>query len=100
MLRQMDIIGEWAKATASRKLPVGITTLEHGPDIWAGFFTWDNIPGWRWRMKAFKSAADFDLTKYDLLLPLLDAEAVARMRSGQAKFRIVLTMTEERHAHQ
>jgi hypothetical protein len=43
----MDIIGEWAKATASRKLPVGITTLEHGPDIWAGFFTWDNVPGWR-----------------------------------------------------
>jgi hypothetical protein len=77
MLRQMDIIGEWAKTTASRKLPVGITTLEHGPDIWAGFFTWDNIPGWRWRMKTskskYRSAADFDLTKYDLLLPLLDA---------------------------
>jgi hypothetical protein len=77
MLRQMDIIGEWAKATASRKLPAGITTLEHGPDIWAGFFTWHNIPGWRWRTKTskskYRSAADFDLTKYDLLLPLLDA---------------------------
>ncbi len=77
MLRQMDIIGEWAKATANRKLPVGITTLEHGSDIWAGFFTWENIPGWRWRMKTskskYRSAADFDLTKYDLLFPLLDA---------------------------
>ena len=73
----VDIIGEWAKAIAGRKLPVGITTLEHGPDIWAGFFTWDNIPGWRWRMKTskskYRSAADFDLTKYHLLLPLLDA---------------------------
>jgi len=39
MLRQMDIIGEWAKKTANRKLPIGITTLEQGPDIWAGFFT-------------------------------------------------------------
>jgi alcohol dehydrogenase len=28
------------------------------------------------------------------------AEAVARMRSGQANFRMVLTMTEERNAHQ
>jgi alcohol dehydrogenase len=28
------------------------------------------------------------------------AEAVARMRSGQAKFRMVLTMTEKGHAHQ
>jgi hypothetical protein len=41
-----------------------------------GFFIWDNIPGWRWRMKTSKSkyrpAADFDLTKYDLLLQLPD----------------------------
>ncbi len=28
------------------------------------------------------------------------AEAVARMRSGQANFRMVLTMTEQRNAHQ
>ena len=66
-----------AKAAANRKLPVGITTLEHGSDIWAGFFTWGNIPGWRWRMKTskskYRSAAAFDLTKYDLLFPLLDA---------------------------
>jgi alcohol dehydrogenase len=27
------------------------------------------------------------------------ADAVARMRSGEAKFRMVLTMTEERDAH-
>jgi len=28
------------------------------------------------------------------------AEAVARMRSGQANFRMVLTMREKSHAHQ
>jgi hypothetical protein len=51
--------------------------LEHGPDIWAGFFTWENLPGWRWRMKTsesqYRSPADFDLTKYHvLLMPLLE----------------------------
>lgn len=44
---------------------------------WAGFFTCENIAGWRWRMKTSKSkyraAQDFDLTRYRLLLPLLDA---------------------------
>jgi hypothetical protein len=50
MLRQMDIIGEWAKVNAYRKLPAGITTLEHKGDVWAGFFTWEMIAGWRWRM--------------------------------------------------
>jgi hypothetical protein len=77
MLRQMDIIGEWAKLNANRRLPSGITTLEHKGETWAGFFTWEMIAGWRWRMKTskskYRSAADFDLTKYDLLLPLLEA---------------------------
>ncbi len=77
LLRQMDIVGEWAPARAKRKLPSGIATLEIGDEIWAGFFTWENIAGWRWRMKTskskYRSAADFDLTKYTLLLPLLEA---------------------------
>jgi hypothetical protein len=77
MLRQMDIIGEWAKKTASRKLPAGITTLEHEGAVWAGYFTWENIPGWRWRMKTskskYRSPADFDLTRYSMLIPLLEA---------------------------
>ncbi len=35
------------------------------------------------------------------IMPLEKAgDAVARMRSGQANFRMVLTMTEESHAHQ
>jgi hypothetical protein len=62
LLRQKDIIGDW-----------------DGPrgEKWTGYFTWENIPGWRWRMKTSKSkyrtAADFDLTSYSLLFPLLEA---------------------------
>lgn len=77
LLRQMDIIGEWADAKATRKLPSGIATLDLEGEVWAGFFTWENIAGWRWRMKTskskYRSAASFDLTKYTLLLPLLEA---------------------------
>jgi hypothetical protein len=77
LLRQMDIIGEWADAGATRRLPAGIATLTLDDEVWAGFFTWENIAGWRWRMKTskskYRSAADFDLTKYTLLLPLLEA---------------------------
>jgi integrase-like protein len=74
LLRQKDIIGEWR------------------PDnTWAGFFTWENIPGWRWRMKTSKSkyraAAEFDLTSYGLLLPLLEdvphAERVGAIVKGE-----------------
>lgn len=61
LLRQKDIIGDWG-ATGEK---------------WTGYFTWENIPGWRWRTKTSKSkyrtAAEFDLTGYTLLHPLLDA---------------------------
>lgn len=80
MLRQMDIIGEWASIGAKRKLPSGIVTLDlpaiNPTEQWAGYFTWENIAAWRWRMKTSKSkyraANDFDLTRYSLLHPLLD----------------------------
>ncbi len=77
LLRQKDIIGEWASAGANRKLPAGITVLDRGDEAWVGFFTWESIPGWRWRMKTSKSKyrapADFDLTNFGLLFPLLEA---------------------------
>src|ERR1700733_2530101 len=64
-------------ADANRKLPVGIPMLDRGHEIWVGFFTWENVPGWRWRVKTskskYRSAAAFDLTKYTLLMPLLEA---------------------------
>jgi hypothetical protein len=77
LLRQKDVIGEWAPANVSRKLPNEIATLQFEGEVWAGFFTWENIAGWRWRLKTskskYRSAADFDLSKYTLLLPLLEA---------------------------
>ena len=77
MLRQKDIIGEWAPGLPEPRLPSGISSLNRGSEIWSGFFTWEHIPGWRWRMKTSKSkyraAAEFDLTIYGLLFPLLEA---------------------------
>jgi hypothetical protein len=62
LLRQKDIIGDWGGPRGQK---------------WTGYFTWENIPGWRWRMKTSKSkyraAAEFDLSSYSLLLPLLQA---------------------------
>jgi hypothetical protein len=62
LLRQKDIIGDWGGPNGEK---------------WAGYFTWENIPGWRWRMKTSKSkyraAAEFDLTSYSMLFPLLEA---------------------------
>lgn len=76
LLRQMDIIGEWAPTGAKRKIPAGVARLDHPSESWIGFFTWEHIAGWRWRMKTSKSkyraAQDFDLTRYSLLHPLLE----------------------------
>jgi hypothetical protein len=77
MVRQKDIIGEWAPQSANAKRPAGMAVLTQGNRSWAGYFTWECIPGWRWRMKTSKSkyraAADFDLTRYSILFPLLEA---------------------------
>jgi hypothetical protein len=56
-LRQKDVIGEWAD------------------DEWSGPFTWENVPGWKLRLKTSKTraAAVFDLANYPLLYPLLEA---------------------------
>jgi hypothetical protein len=76
MLRQKDIIGDWAPRRQDTRYPAGITILHHDDETWSGFFTWESIPGWRWRTKTskskYRSAADFDLTLYDLLFPLLE----------------------------
>lgn len=87
LLRQKDIIGE--RLTAAQlvrtKVPKGATVLKFDGFAWAGFFTWESMPGWIWRMKTSKSkyraAADFDLTRYGLLMPLLEAVPQSQ-RSG------------------
>lgn len=79
MLRQKDIIGAWEPTKADRRFPSGISIvkLEKEAETWSGFYTWENIPGWRWRMRTSKSKyrapAEFDLTLYSLLFPLLEA---------------------------
>ncbi|WP_271672023.1 hypothetical protein [Bradyrhizobium sp. CCBAU 51627] len=76
MLRQGDIIGKWSPRKADAKFPTGIEILHVENETWAGFFTWEKVPGWRWRTRTSKSkyraAAEFDLQIYDLLYPLLE----------------------------
>ena len=79
LLRQKDIIGEWPKTIMDQDKAVrrGAAAFSYDGKVWTGYFTWENIPGWRWRSKTSKSkyraAADFNLSKYSLLFPLLDA---------------------------
>ena len=56
-LRQKDVIGDW------------------NGDQWSGPFTWENVPGWKLRLKTSKTraAAVFTLSNYPLLFPLLEA---------------------------
>ena len=76
MLRQGDIIGKWTPRKENAKHPGGITLLHVDKETWAGFFTWEKMPGWRWRTRTSKSkyraAVEFDLKIYDLLFPLLE----------------------------
>ncbi len=79
LLRQKDVIGERCKTAADieKATKRGATAISYGGQMWTGYFTWENIPGWRWRMRTSKSkyraAADFDLKIYSLLFPLLEA---------------------------
>jgi hypothetical protein len=77
MVRQMDIIGQWAPRAPAPKLPKGAATLIDGNKVWSGFFTWENVPGWRWRMRTskskYRSAMSFDLSDFGILFPLLEA---------------------------
>jgi hypothetical protein len=78
-LRQRDIIGERPKNVADLEAAKrrGATAIVYGGVTWVGYFTWEGIPGWRWRMRTskskYRSPMDFDLSIYGLLHPLLHA---------------------------
>ncbi len=76
MLRPMDVCGEWEKTSLHRRVPAGQTVISHDDQSWYGYFTWESLPGWIWRMRTSKSKyrapAEFDLTRYALLFPLLE----------------------------
>ena len=89
MLRQADIIGQWAPLNPAPRLPKGASTLIEGSKIWSGFFTWGLVPGWRWRMKTSKSkyraGQEFVLRNYELLFPLLEAVPHAERQGAIVK---------------
>lgn len=69
-LRQTDIIGEWTAAV----LETPHATYDGAGEMWLGPFRWDNVPGWRFRLKTSKTraASGFNLADYPLLFPLLE----------------------------
>jgi hypothetical protein len=71
LLRQKDIIGEWTPAQPGAAGAI----YDDGGEMWTGRFRWDNLPGWRLRLKTSKtrSAIEFDLQNYSLLFPLLES---------------------------
>lgn len=71
LLRQKDIIGEWLPA----KPGVAGAVYDDAGEMWLGRFRWDNVPGWKLRLKTSKtrSAIEFDLQNYSLLFPLLES---------------------------
>jgi hypothetical protein len=91
IVRQKDIIGAWEPTRADRRFPSGISIvkLDDEAETWSGFYTWENIPGWRWRMRTSKSKyrapAEFDLTLYSLLFPLLEAVPIDQRHGSIVK---------------
>jgi hypothetical protein len=77
-LRQKDIIGEWGPARPGVGGAVYVSA-----EMWTGAFRWENIPGWRLRLKTSKNRAraEFYLGDYPMLFPLLEAVPHAK-RSG------------------
>jgi integrase len=69
-LRQKDIIGEWGAAVRQT-----LGAVYAGNEMWVGAFRWENIPGWRLRLKTSKNRAraEFFLEDYPMLMPLLEA---------------------------
>lgn len=78
-LRQKDVIGEWMDDDPART-----DVLHYGAEMWVGRFRWDNLPGWRLRLKTSKTraAAIFTLTNYPLLFQLLDAVPLDVRQAG------------------
>jgi len=78
LLRQKDIIGERIRneADLGKAVRRGAAVVPCPDGNWVGYFGWENIPGWRWRTKTSKSkyraAAEFDLQRYPLLMPMLE----------------------------
>jgi hypothetical protein len=102
--RQKDIIGEHAKNEADLRnaLARGATavTWDNG-DVWTGYYTWENVPGWIWRVKTSKSkyrhVAEFDLTKRSLLFPLLERVPHAERTGAIIKGEGGLPIRERSH---
>jgi hypothetical protein len=69
-LRQGDIVGKWQPAVPGAEH----AEYDGAGEMWLGQFRWDNIPGWRFRLRTSKnkSPSGYLLTDYLILFPLLE----------------------------
>jgi hypothetical protein len=69
-LRQGDVVGKWVPAV----LDTPHAVYDAAGEMWVGQFRWDNIPGWRFRLRTSKnkSPSGYLLTEYPLLFSFLD----------------------------
>jgi hypothetical protein len=90
-LRQKDIIGEWSPAVAATP-----GAVYAGAEMWTGRFYWENIPGWRLRLKTSKNRAraEFCLDDYPLLFLLLEAVPHAERTGAVVKGEHALPIRE------
>jgi hypothetical protein len=93
ILRQKDIIGQWDRAK-----PNTPNATYHRGEMWTGFFVWENVHGWVWRLKTsksnYKKRATFTLSNYSLLFPLLQEVPHAERTGSIVKGEHGLPMRE------
>jgi hypothetical protein len=93
LLRQKDIIGQWDKAK-----PNAPNAIYVQGEMWTGFFMWENVHGWVWRLRTsksnYKKQATFTLSNYSLLFPLLQEVPHAERKGPIVKGEYGLPMRE------
>src|SRR4029077_3138663 len=81
--RQGDVVGKWKKAV----LNTPHAEYDGDGEMWTGHFRWENIPGWRFRLKTSKTKAPtgFVLSDHPVLFPLLDSVDHAERKGAIVK---------------
>jgi hypothetical protein len=62
MLRQKDVIGQWDK-----RKPNTPSAIYFQGEMWTGFFTWENVHGWIWRLIEVQLQETSDFHALELL---------------------------------
>jgi hypothetical protein len=82
-LRQGDVIGKYVAAVFN----TAHAEYDGAGEMWVGQFRWENVPGWKFRLKTSKnrSPTGFMLSDYPLLFPLLERVPLAERKGAIVK---------------